>query len=369
MRFCASKTVLCLLVLFTIILPAKGQTTLKMLPVQSYKLSIEDIWNATVVNSGAQTLKVYLVGQFFDKNNQPILEVYSKYFDLSSGVTNVSPYNTETSKLAFQNEMYRDIINKTGNFPNDKYTLCLKLIEFESINPIAEDCRDYFSLSVAPPDLLSPGNGAEINIDHPVFTWTPPKPYVPGMHVSYNIKYVEVLPGQTPEEAILNNPAWYSATDIAQNMLQYPIDAQQLLMDRKYAWQVHAIDDDSKADLGATEIWSFHFPLQKPVKLNDSICFVLLKEGNDAEYYTASKLLPFSFDNDHHDESFEVKLFNNADVDITPRNLKITRASKDGNGYFIDLQSYDVFKPNSYYLMKVHTQDNRSYYIKFKVQE
>lgn len=83
-------------------------------------------------------------------------------------------------------------------------------------------CSTSFS-----PELISPQDGAVIQDEYPVFTWMPPMPIPPGQEITYVVKIVEILNGQTKEEAMQSNPAWFENKDIQTTSFQYPVSARK----------------------------------------------------------------------------------------------------------------------------------------------
>lgn len=122
----------------------------------------------------------------------------------------------------------------------------------------------YGGRSVNPmvhPQISSPSNQSDVFIDHPVFIWTPP-PISGGVMVTYSIRLVQVLSGQTPEEALLQNPPLLNLVGLNNTFLTYPPDAPPLENNAQYAWQVAA--NSGGKSLGAAEIGLFN--IKKPDK-------------------------------------------------------------------------------------------------------
>ena len=109
-------------------------------------------------------------------------------------------------------------------------------------------------LSASTVRLISPRDGAKLakRQARPVLTWTRPLP-VPSGPVSYSFRLVEVKRGQTKEQAMQTNPAWFEQAGVMATRLSYPEGAKALEDGRTYAWQVAIDGRDEEA---RSEVWS-----------------------------------------------------------------------------------------------------------------
>ncbi|UCG43874.1 MAG: hypothetical protein JSU73_04445, partial [candidate division WOR-3 bacterium] len=89
----------------------------------------------------------------------------------------------------------------------------------------------------------------------------PPMPRPSGM-VSYTLKLVEVLPGQSVEEALKGNPAWFVKKGIRNTTFRYPVSGRRIEKGRKYAWQVTA--EASGIQPLVSEKWGFSKLMLRP---------------------------------------------------------------------------------------------------------
>jgi hypothetical protein len=119
----------------------------------------------------------------------------------------------------------------------------------------ASSCLDIELMPLSPPLLLSPDNESTITEDHPLLVWLPPMP-VGKEKVLYDLKLVEILPNQTPYDAIQRNFAILEKQDISGTSLQYPANAMKIESGKRYAWKVNARTADRKP-VGETEVWWF----------------------------------------------------------------------------------------------------------------
>src|SRR6185312_11982507 len=114
------------------------------------------------------------------------------------------------------------------------------------------------------PQLAYPENESTIVVTNPVFIWLPP-PNSGGTMITYAIRLVKVLSGQTPQEALFQNPPLLNLGGLTNTFLSYPVDAPPLENNGQYAWQVAA--SSAGKGLGEADINLFHF--QQPNSINN----------------------------------------------------------------------------------------------------
>jgi hypothetical protein len=154
-----------------------------------------------------------------------------------------------------------DVIVRTGRFPQDDYTACVTVTD-ETGLVIADNLCGFFStIAPDPPYLLFPSDGDTITTPDPIFEWTPIQAPVT-VQARYVVQVAEILPGQTPYEALTSRILHYE--DFGQFMpaLQYPIGAQPFQQGRQYAWWVQSLDLDGypmSANEGRSEVWTFTY--------------------------------------------------------------------------------------------------------------
>ncbi|MCX8126222.1 MAG: C25 family cysteine peptidase, partial [Dehalococcoidia bacterium] len=91
-------------------------------------------------------------------------------------------------------------------------------------------------------------------------------PLPPGVQAQYQLRVVEVLPGQTEEEALSSNPPWFEQSRITSTTLTYPIRAKKLVANKRYGWQVVATVGRVRLASGKRSFILAHIP-KKPVQL------------------------------------------------------------------------------------------------------
>ncbi|HYQ88991.1 MAG TPA: hypothetical protein VEU09_05120 [Candidatus Binatia bacterium] len=150
----------------------------------------------------------------------------------------------------------RESVEKTGHLPDGTYTLVIFIRNIQGVS--GQPYQDVlgimrFPVSVPqPPSLLYPSNQSEVAVPYPVFQWTPTF-RASGSQPIYRFRLVELLPMQTPLQAIEANYPLLETYVQNRTALVYPVAALALQQSRTYAWQVQAIAPPA-AGVPATQI-------------------------------------------------------------------------------------------------------------------
>jgi len=152
------------------------------------------------------------------------------------------------SFLKYRNITYnprlREAIMRTNRLPEGVYDLKVQLKDAGE-HVLDEKSVRFYILSFRRPALNTPDNGASVMLSFPTFQWTPATTHQ-GFPVTYRLKLSEILPGQTPQQAI-SNPAVHEANIVDRTSYVYPNSAQALVPGKDYVWQVQAVDSRGRA--------------------------------------------------------------------------------------------------------------------------
>ena len=158
----------------------------------------------------------------------------------AADVVNLSVMIFETS---FQNKL-----NRTGKLPAGNYQMIVRFDSTEFPIPLSNiETKNFFLSSTQLPVLLMPVDGAKLD---PVtaqtaitFRWTPVSPR-PSEAVRYHVQVFEVLPEQTPMQALRANQ---------------PLLDKEVLSTTQYIWQPQLGSDTGGPKKFVWTIQSFNF--------------------------------------------------------------------------------------------------------------
>ncbi|MEM7656166.1 MAG: hypothetical protein AAF399_08560 [Bacteroidota bacterium] len=213
---------------------------------------------------------------------------------------------------------------------------------------------------IIPPHLVYPFHQEELEIEHPVFSWTPPLPYSGRDMVHYQVKVVEIHPGQTPEVAIRQNLAFFQANNYSTNILPYPTSARRFDKNSSYAWQVSAYTN--RVFSGNTEVWEFSFK-QEEEERSLHVPFADLESWPSGGNYIAQEAIGFKYRQRYSDESVAIKIIGRNGKLIKLNQGQLERKNK--HMYILHLPLGGALKPGERYVLEVTDDQNKQHTLPF----
>lgn len=173
----------------------------------------------------------------------------------------------------FTNNDYKQKVLFTGRLLEGLYTACFSIENIDGQVLASNICANFTIVYPSAPQLLFPMNNDSLaaDINYPTFQWTPVIA-PPAYQLTYSLKIVEILMGQSPLHAINSNVPVYENPQLNINSHTYPISAFPLENGKKYAWQVQVLDQygfPPTQNAGKSEIFIF-------AKKKQSFLFFLL---------------------------------------------------------------------------------------------
>ena len=133
---------------------------------------------------------------------------------------------------------YKTTLQRTGKLPADNYILCIRPVRPADYAPLGEEqCKNFYLASTQLPILMKPYNEEVLDAKKAqtaiIFRWTPVVPHQ-ASPVTYRIQVFEVLPTQSPVQALRSNQ---------------PLLDKEILGATQYIWQpqIHFMPVDSNA--------------------------------------------------------------------------------------------------------------------------
>jgi len=237
------------------------------------QLAAENLWWVDLDNRTQNTYTCYLHGEIWEARRGLVFKANSREFQLPPGSKRLrGRKDVDPLRDIWYARGYEQFAVRTGGLPEGRYQFIV-LLEPD----LGGDTIEFEVSLPGPPRLVSPRDGMQLPMTQrqPMFSWTPPQPPVSG--VRFVVRVVEVLPGQTKEEAMRSNPPWFEKQGNVSSSLRYPASARRFDQARSYAWQVQALDLNGNL-IGSSEIWSFSFgeisprvPLPPPITINRDV--------------------------------------------------------------------------------------------------
>lgn len=270
------------------------------------------LWNMVLVNTGSQSLQVRVNLLFTDiTNNQAVLTATSGLFSLSPGTHALQTNNFLPITYNVVNSNYNITSDPNGFLPIGHFSVCYQFEKFVSdfYEQIAEECETVEIEPVSPPLLVYPEDEAMLETSRPVFTWLPPAPMTYFSSLSYDIRLVEAIGNQSPEDAIQQNIAIFTQQNIANLVTAYPSSLSALDTGKLYAWQITANNNNSF--VAKSDIWTFRIGYFGSTgnSLNNGEPFARLRKDGNINYFLCTGVLQFEYDNYLNDDTVTLAVY------------------------------------------------------------
>ena len=334
-------------------------------PPQS-TINFNGLWNIEVINTSAEKADITLVATLGYTNNvilstikfnKVILPVGPSYFP--SGVLPIE-------SIKYSAHQQAGIIQQSGLLPFGNYVLCIQA--FNALNGalLSDYCTEYVVEPFTPPFLLMPTDDSKITITNPLLMWIAPSPISSLKDLHYELKLVEIIGNQSPEEAISRNYALLEKKGISVNQLLYPADAHPLEINKSYAWQVKARNNN--AIIGTTEVWNFTIGrdsiVRSSLQINDD-SYNELKTSLDGSFTIAVPELRFAYHNPYSNSRITYKITDLAGKEAGENSDELESVYGD-NRYMLELGEVKKLKSGSFYILEVTNIKGIKNYLMFQ---
>lgn len=148
---------------------------------------------------------------------------------------------------------YKTTLQRTGKLPADNYILCIRPVRPTDYAPLGEEqCKNFYLASTQLPILMKPYNEEVLDAKKAqtavTFRWTPVVPHQ-ATPVTYRIQVFEVLPTQSPVQALRSNQPLLDKEVLAatqyiwQPQLAFaPADSNAIRKYPTFIWTIQSLD-------------------------------------------------------------------------------------------------------------------------------
>ena len=199
---------------------------IEIYPILPYsnQLKISDLVNINLRNITNEQQSLTLKIEINDlPSGLNIANITSSPFIVNPGFQNLK--NRLNKKINFESKDSRILksLEKTGSFPDGQYYICIELYNEETNELVDRDCISQSIATSLPPILLTPVDNSEITQKLIIWSWYIQGKVSSGNSLTYDLKVVEILSFQTPDEAMNSNPAVIVAKDLTSCVWQTDI--------------------------------------------------------------------------------------------------------------------------------------------------
>lgn len=222
------------------------------------QLYIEDLWRVRLYNYSDEIFSVYLFVTIEEVSRGLLMDATTGVFLLPPGIMVLSSVELSPVKTEFYDSDFESSVGIMGGFPDGTYIVTIYVYEdgggLLGSGGITHNVQNH-----SPPELMHPADGSEVTEPLPLFTWMPA---IPSSDISYSVRIVETLAGQSPQSAITANPAWFMLEGLDSSELLFPVYADRFQSGRLYAWQVEGFYQG--VSVGASGVWTFTYQPEGP---------------------------------------------------------------------------------------------------------
>ena len=330
----------------------------------------EQLWNLSLVNSGQRPVNVYLEVQLSDvSGNQRILTGTTREILLPVGVKQIRPADITPVSYNVVNPVYAVDASPNGFLPVGVFTICYTVYTHElHAERIADECETIEVEPLSPPSLLFPGDRDSVEQARPQFTWIPPAPMQLFSNLSYELQVVEVMPTQTPTDAIARNIPILLLPDVRQTTAVYPSSAKQLDTARTYAWRIKA--KNNSMPIANSDTWIFR--LAQPAKEQSPVIprydYTKLSGDEGGSFTLSDGQVLFQYLHELNDTSVKVRLWDLAGskrsvIPLPERTLSVTYGL---NFEELDLAGKADLIASHMYLLELSDSRGRKQFMRFQ---
>jgi hypothetical protein len=149
---------------------------------------------------------------------------------------------------------YKTSLERTGKLPADNYTICVRPVNIVDYTPVGEEqCKSFYLASTQLPILMKPYNEEVIDAKKAqtaiIFRWSPVVPTQPSP-VTYRLQVFEVLPTQSPVQALRSNQPLLDKEILAATQFIWQPQLSFLPYDEEtkklptFIWTIQSLDKD-----------------------------------------------------------------------------------------------------------------------------
>lgn len=347
---------------FLLALQAFSQTSIQLTRYPLLDFRVSGVFDINLVNLSAQgkqgTLKAVITNA---TNSTIVAEVSSSLITLEPGLNQLT--SSAVNKTA---TFYDTYVQTTDRLGTATHEVCITFSEASGIEPVSVECTNITPPPYSLPYLVYPYHESVSGEKHPNLMWS--VALAPGMDVKYKLELAEILNGQLPNDAIINNYKLVQSDLLGINNLFYPATAQELAYGKSYAWQVSTFINGTLA--GKTEVWSFSLVQDTPSVTGEEIPlnYIILSDINlEGIYTTKDKKLFLELDEKYVYDQVSFTIYE--DGSQKKQVCELTESRKTGlNLYTLALNNCEKnLKKDVVYYLAVKS-NNKVYQLKFRVK-
>ncbi|WP_109699354.1 DUF928 domain-containing protein [Chitinophaga deserti] len=356
------KRYLTVLLLMCTAMFVRGQVTVTFVPEVQGR-TLETVMGARFMNGG-QKQQCILQIRITSADGGLIAETVTPAFELPSGMQMIPQGAAYRSAWKFGNSRQAVVVKQSHQFPEGEYEYCFTLSEVAGGHAggvIAEQCFNHMLQPFSPLELTEPYDGDRICEKRPTLIWQPLIPALPGM--TYRLLLVEVKEGQARTEALHYNMPIIRQNGIPSPMLLYPPLSAELVMGKRYAWQVSAVKGETL--LARSEVWDFTVKCEDSVAKRPVDSYRNIDDLAKGNFYIAEGRILFAVENYHSAQILDYSIASISKPNEKLRKFPRVQLNTGRNLILIDLESVKGMTDGDYYILSVRLPNGETKQLRF----
>lgn len=335
----------------------EGQVTMSAQVPPAGFVQKDQLWNLILVNNKDEVLDITIRMNLQDAaTGQVVLSANSGTILLGKGVKTVTSREVQPIQYNYSTpDMMRNYL------PMGAYILCYQILSTTpKETPLSEECIRMNIDPLSPPLLNSPADKTDIPTAYPQFAWIPPTPFELFTNINYDLLVTEVLPGQSPAEAINNNNPVYYKNGLMNTADAYPSGYQALDTGKLYAWNIVARNQNDYAV--KSEVWTFRIKGKEVMNEITGGEYFLMRDDIISQYSLKNGPLRIKYFSYSAGYDTEIVLGSNETKNLKAKKIHI----KNGDNYF-EFNLGNQFKKDKMYTISFKDKENKTHSLRFNI--
>ena len=360
--------------LFFLSIQSRGQLLVNLnLPPQGV-VEKSQLWPITLINTGNSPITLHIDLMISGAiSGLPVLSASTRSFTINPGTTQINNAFLQPIQYNVLGVGYNIDASPNGLLPYGDFEACYSFMlnQGDGVVKLADECTELVIEPLGPPQLTMPFDQSVIETKNPQLSWLPPVPANLFSNLKYDLELVEVLPSQSQEDAIQQNIPLFQQISIAGTMIQYPLSAPALQLNKQYAWRVIAKTNETYIAKSETWVFSIKEFQNADSLIKNDVPYGELKREDQPGYAIFSDELKFDYLNEYEDSTWNLAVY-----DLTTADRKLIKLNMDSiplkpgqNLVNYDVHALTEFMDRHLYLLEVINSRKESWRLRFEYRK
>lgn len=233
----------------------QGAVSIRYLPSRGQELREDDCWRVSITSRDAirnATISVRVE----ESDRGVVYQATTARITIPAGSNTIQLTTLGPILDRRVDSRLNSTLQATGRFPDGAYVVCAEVTDDDGISR-GVGCTNVNVVSAQPPILLGPYDGTDVTEDIVVWSWFMQTNVSDGQGIVCELRVVEIMQGQSPEEAFRSNPPVIQRKGLITPTWQTNFGTRTLLPGKRYGWRIIATVDDRV--VSESELWQFTY--------------------------------------------------------------------------------------------------------------